>query len=177
MAENVEPSNSQRRDVAGDLGVLAGQLLFAVQCELSEKLRQEGFDDIVPRHGAVLAYLRVEGLRATELARLSGQHKQVVGKYVDELETLGYVERVPDPGDRRAKLVVPTQRGRAQMEASDEIVAAIGERHRRLLGPAAYARFLADFNRVVDHQRAFDPAIDNVANQVEEDACPRSSQV
>ena len=56
-----------------DLGVMAGRLLFAVQGELFQRLRDGGFDDIVARHGVVLAYLRPEGIRGTELARLSGR--------------------------------------------------------------------------------------------------------
>ena len=53
--------------------MLAGRLLVAVQGELFRRFHSEGFDDIVPRHGAVLAHFRPEGVRATELARLSGQ--------------------------------------------------------------------------------------------------------
>jgi DNA-binding MarR family transcriptional regulator len=154
VAEDGTPGGGERRDAATDLGVLAGRLLFSVQGELFRRLHREGFDDIAPRHGAVLAYLRVDGIRATELARLSGQHKQVIGKNVDELEALGYVERRPDPDDRRAKLVVPTERGRTQMQTADAIMAEIAERHRRSLGPEAYGRFLADFRFVVEHQRA-----------------------
>ncbi|GAA0210794.1 hypothetical protein GCM10009527_003470 [Actinomadura nitritigenes] len=70
----------------------------------------QGHPDLRPQHGVVLAYLDPEGSRATELARRSGQHKQVVGNVLDELEDLGCVERRPDPSDRRAKLVVPTAR-------------------------------------------------------------------
>ncbi|MEV6287715.1 MarR family winged helix-turn-helix transcriptional regulator [Kribbella sp. NPDC051770] len=145
--------DGERRDEGTDLGVLAGRLLFSVQGELFRRLHQAGFDDIAPRHGAVLAYLRADGIRATELARRSGQHKQVVGKNVDELEALGYVERRPDPADRRAKLVVPTARGRAEMQTADAIMAEIGERHRDALGPREYARFLAAFRKVVANQR------------------------
>jgi DNA-binding MarR family transcriptional regulator len=154
VADSGAPNDGERRDEATDLGVLAGRLLFSVQGELFRRLHQEGFDDIAPRHGAVLAYLHVDGIRATELARRSGQHKQVVGKNVDELEALGYVERRPDPADRRAKLLVPTARGRAEMETADAIMAEIGERHRDFLGAKAYDRFLADFRAVVEHQRA-----------------------
>jgi DNA-binding MarR family transcriptional regulator len=154
VTDSGTPGGGERRDAATDLGVLAGRLLFSVQGELFRRLNQEGFADIVPRHGAVLAYLHVNGIRATEVARLSGQHKQVIGKYVDELESLGYVERRPDPDDRRAKLVVPTERGLAQMQSADSIMAEIAERHRRSLGAEAYARFLADFRFVVEHQRA-----------------------
>ena len=137
-----------------DLGVLAGRLLFAVQGELFRRLHEEGFDDIVPRHGAVLAYLRRDGVRATDLARSSGQLKQVIGVIIDDLERLGYVDRKPDPADRRAKLVVPTVRGRRQMDAADSIMADIMRRHERNLGADEFRRFLAEFREVIDHQRA-----------------------
>jgi DNA-binding MarR family transcriptional regulator len=84
---------------------------------------------------------------------LSGQHKQVIGTLIDELEALGYVERIPDPADRRAKLVCPTERGRAQMAAADKIMAAIQDRHARRLGRENYAAFKAAFIDVVEHQR------------------------
>lgn len=153
MADGRASAGGQRRDESTDLGVLAGRLLFSVQGELFRRLHREGFDDIAPRHGAVLAYLRADGIRATELARLSGQHKQVVGKNVDELEALGYVERRPDPVDRRAKLLVPTERGLREMRRADAIMAEIGERHRHRLGPEAYAIFLENLRSVVEHQR------------------------
>lgn len=136
-----------------DLGVLAGQLLFAVQRELFETLAAAGFDDLRYRHGAVLAYLEVDGVRATELSRRSGQHKQVIGTMVDELTALGYVERRPDPADRRAKLVCPTERGLAQMAAARRIMAAIETRHVRHLGREAYGHFKAALIEVTDHQR------------------------
>src|SRR3954462_11801491 len=105
----------ERQEWNPDLGVLASRLLFSLQEELFEELAEAGYDDLHPRHGAVLAYLDEDGIRATELARLSGRHKQIVGRLVDELEELGYVDRRPDPADRRAKLVVPTGRGLGQM--------------------------------------------------------------
>jgi DNA-binding MarR family transcriptional regulator len=133
--------------------MLAGRLLFAVQGELFRALAELGFDDLHPRHGAVLAYLEVDGIRATDLSRLSGQHKQVIGTILDELETLGYVERRPDPADRRAKLVCPTERGLAQMTAADKVMTAMQERHVRRLGREKYAEFKTTFMDVVEHQR------------------------
>lgn len=136
-----------------DLGVLTGRLLFAVQDELFATLAEQGHPDLRPQHGAVLAYLDEEGSRATDLARRSGQHKQVVGKVLDELEALGYVTRQPDPTDRRAKLVVPTERGRDQMARSDAILAAIERRHARAVGAAAYREFKRVFREITDRQR------------------------
>jgi len=47
----------------------------------------------------------------------------------------------PLPGDRRAKLIVPTERGRQRIRAADEIVADIEKRHEARLGRGAYAGF------------------------------------
>ncbi|MEU6192563.1 IS5 family transposase [Streptomyces sp. NPDC047061] len=90
------------------------------------------------------------GIRASELARASGQHKQVIGSLVDDLEHLGYVERRPDPADRRAKLVVPTERGLLQMAAAAAIMRSIEERHARALGEAQYATFKAALHSVAE---------------------------
>ena len=38
--------------------------------------------------------------------------KQAMAELVAHLEAHGYLTREPDPGDRRAKLVLPTERGR-----------------------------------------------------------------
>lgn len=89
----------------------------------------------------MLAYLDPEGSRATDLAARSGQHKQVIGTLVDELEELGYVERRPDPQDRRAKLVVPTDLGLDQAHKSRVILAGIEARHAAEVGEEAYAAF------------------------------------
>ncbi|MEA5363810.1 MarR family transcriptional regulator [Amycolatopsis sp., V23-08] len=147
-------TRAERNATDPDLGVLAGRLLFAVQRELFSTLAARGFGDLNPRHGAVLAYLDPGGVRATELARLSGQHKQIVGTLIDELETLGYVERRPDPSDRRAKLICPTDRGLAQMQAADAIMAAMQERHAQRLGHEDYARFKRLFTDITEEQRA-----------------------
>ncbi len=138
-----------------DLGVLTGQLLFAVQEELFATLADQGHPGLRPQTGLVLAYLDAEGSRATELARRCGQHKQVVGKVIDELEALGYVERRPDPADRRAKLVVPTPRGLDQMARSDAILAAVEQRHAEAVGADAYAAFKEVFAYLARRQRAW----------------------
>jgi DNA-binding MarR family transcriptional regulator len=132
------------------LGVLAARLLFAVQDELYARLEDAGHGDLTRLHGAVIAHLDEEGTRATELARRSGRHKQIIGRIVDELEELGYVERRPEVTDRRAKLVVPTERGREVMRVSDEIILDIERRQAAALGEAPYEDFKRTFRAVVD---------------------------
>ena len=47
--------------------------------------------------------------------------KQAMAELVRHLEVHGYVVRVPDPGDRRAKLVRPTDRGREVIALAQEL--------------------------------------------------------
>ena len=147
----VSPGGSRRRSRPRELGlgILAARLLFAVQDELYARLEAAGHEGLTHLHGAVIAHLDEKGTRATELARRSGRHKQVIGRIVDELETLGYVERRPDEGDRRAKLVVPTERGREVMRLSDEIIADIERSEADKLGEAAYEDFIQALHAVV----------------------------
>ena len=132
------------------IGILAARLLFAVQDELYERLEEAGHRELTRLHGAVIAHLDDDGTRATELARRSGRHKQVIGRIVDELEALGYVERQPEQEDRRAKLVVPTERGRQVMRLSDEIIADIERAQAEALGKAAYREFKQGLQAVVE---------------------------
>ena len=82
------------------------------------------FSDIRPTHGCVFRFVREHGLRLTRLAELAGITKQSAGEIVDDLTSRGYVERVPDPADKRAKLICLTDRGR---EAQAEGFALFGQ--------------------------------------------------
>lgn len=132
---------TERQQLNPDLAVLAARLSRSIQEELFDRMHAEGHGHLTPHHGAILPFLDEDGVRATELARLSGRHKQVVGRLVDELEALGYVERRSDPADRRAKLVVPTERGLEQMRLADQIVAEIETRHADAAGRRDYLQF------------------------------------
>jgi len=132
---------SERKLKTPDLGILAVRLLFGVQSELFRRTAQHGFDDLRPRHGAVLAYLDDEGIRLVDLARIAGRNKQTIAAILDELEKIGYVYRTSDPADRRAKLIMPTQRGLEAMQLSDEILADIEAHYAEQLGQRRYAQF------------------------------------
>ncbi|MEV5560445.1 MarR family transcriptional regulator [Nonomuraea wenchangensis] len=143
---------SRRQREQPDLGILSSRTLFALQRELFARLGEQGHPRLRPRHGAVLAYLDEEGSRATDLAAQSGQHKQVIGTLVDELAELGYVERRPDPADRRAKLIVPTGKGLDFLARSDAVLAEMEAGHARAVGEQAYAEFKRVFKLVAERQ-------------------------
>jgi DNA-binding MarR family transcriptional regulator len=94
-----------------------------------------------PSHSAVFAQIDPAGSRLSELAHGANMSPQAMGEIVDELESLGYVVRRPDPRDRRAKLIVLTTKGEACVEAGrvtiegleGEITERLGQRgHQQL---------------------------------------------
>jgi DNA-binding MarR family transcriptional regulator len=93
---------------------------------LEPALADAGFGDIRSAHLPVVRALasNPDGLRATELAMYARITKQSVGYLVDHLSAGGYVERVPDPTDQRAKMVRLTPHGWA---AGRTILATVRE--------------------------------------------------
>ena len=60
--------------------------------------------------------------------------KQAMAELVLHLELHGYVSRVPDPDDGRAKLVLPTERGRDVFRLARGLVPDIEDRVARTIG-------------------------------------------
>jgi DNA-binding MarR family transcriptional regulator len=87
-----------------------------------------------PRHSAVFAQISADGSRLTDLARGAGMTPQSMGEIVDELEELGYVTRRPDPRDRRAKLIMLTELGRATIEAGERTIRGLESKIDAILG-------------------------------------------
>jgi DNA-binding MarR family transcriptional regulator len=90
-----------------------------------EGLAAAGFDDFTPAQARVFQRIAPDGSRLTDLAAQAGITKQSAGFLVDQLERAGYVERVPDPADGRARLVRVAERGLRSVEASRQIVAEV----------------------------------------------------
>lgn len=101
-----------------------GTTLFAR--ELNERLAAAGFPDIRPGHGCVFGTIDPEcGSRLTELAERAEMTKQSVGEVTSYLEQCGYVERVADPADRRAKIIHLTAKGRQAYETGRRLIEEI----------------------------------------------------
>lgn len=75
---------------------------------------------------SVLAYVVESGpMTQTHAADRLGMGRAATGTLVDRLETLGLVERRPDPDDRRVWMLVPTDEGKemyGQILATDEVL-------------------------------------------------------
>src|SRR4051812_30072358 len=96
--------------------------------ELYPRINAAGYADLRPGHGCVFGTITPEGDRLTVLAERANLTKQAVGEAVSELEQAGYVERVPDPDDGRAKIIRLTERGEAAWNLGWSILNEVRER-------------------------------------------------
>ena len=137
-----------------------GVLLFlpyrAMEARVFAGLAERGFDDLTPAQARVFQRIADRGSRVTELAEQAGITKQTAGFLVDQLERAGYVERVPDPDDGRARLVRITERGARSVAASAGIVAEVEAEWTAHLGVGRMdqlRQILADLREITDPWR------------------------
>ena len=98
--------------------------------------------DLSPHQARALGVVgRRDGVRLTDLAEALRIAPRSATEVVDGLQERGLVERTPDPGDRRAVLLRPTDEGRrirAEIDAartadSDELFARLPAEDRETL--------------------------------------------
>jgi DNA-binding MarR family transcriptional regulator len=98
-----------------DFGILLGLAYQAFKAELHQVLDAAGFDDVKPSFGFVFRALDRGPRTASQLAALLDISNPGGTKIVGEMVAAGYVERVPDPADGRARPLHLTARGRAAL--------------------------------------------------------------
>jgi DNA-binding MarR family transcriptional regulator len=79
------------------------------------------------------------GARLSELAARAQLSLAATSELVNDLQRLGYLERRPDPHDGRAKMIVPTERGREALAAAGNRVAEIEAHWGALIGENRFA--------------------------------------
>lgn len=133
-----------RTNFARKLDELAGN----IHRRLMNKLIEQGHTGLKMSFSAVLSHLGFAETRLVDIAERAGLTKQAIGQIADEIEALGYIRRVPDRNDGRAKNLVFTPRGEAliacSLRAMDEIEAEFIEE----LGAAEFHLFKTMIDRL-----------------------------
>lgn len=115
------------QDPSDDLNT--GLLLYipyrAMEGRVFDALAAAGYEDFTPAQARVLQRIAPGGSRLTDLAEQAAITKQSAGFLVDQLQRAGYVERVPDPADARARLVRVAERGRRAIPLAAAAVAQV----------------------------------------------------
>jgi DNA-binding MarR family transcriptional regulator len=129
------PDTSARR-ARENLAILLREPFRVGSERLHRRLAEAGHPDVRPPHGNVFQFLDDAGTRVSVLAQRAQITKQSMAELVAHLERHGYVERVPEPGDRRAKLVRATARGDEVYRIARKVVAQVEREWTERLGEA-----------------------------------------
>jgi DNA-binding MarR family transcriptional regulator len=117
------------------IGLLLRLLYQHYSEDIHAALLEAGFGDIRPAHANVFPFVPPEGITVSALAELARVRKQTMAQAVDQLEKMGYVERRPNPGDRRSRLVFLTERGASVKPVTHATAARVEEQWAQLTSP------------------------------------------
>jgi DNA-binding MarR family transcriptional regulator len=127
----------------------------AVTHRILRALHEHGFDDIDAPQLGVLLWPGPEGMRPSDLAARMRVTKQALNYLLGELERLGYLERHPDPDDRRARRITLTDRGKALIPVIRDAVSEVEREWADTLGTQRFDQLrelLYELNVVVARQ-------------------------
>jgi DNA-binding MarR family transcriptional regulator len=99
-----------------------------------------GYDDLNAAHVGLWRYPGLDGLRPSQLADNRGITKQSVNDLLGHLERHGYLERLPDAADGRARVIRLTSKGRRLQETIYDEAGAAELRIAEILGPRRFAQ-------------------------------------
>lgn len=120
------------------------------RAEFDRRIGEAGIG-VTPGEGRTLTHAaRAGAVRQTVLAERMGIEAMTLSGYLDRLEARGLVERRPDPSDRRAKLVVLTDKADDVLERVQTVAAALREDVSRAVGVADWAALNTSLRTIRD---------------------------
>jgi len=130
------------------LTMLMREAFVALNGLVLARLAERGHPEVRAAHSAVFQYLDDTGTTVSALAERAQMTKQAMAELVHHLEAHDYVSRVPDPADRRAKLVLATERGREVLAIARALVPEIEERVGAIVGAERVPSLVADLDAI-----------------------------
>ena len=109
MSATLQAPPQEPAELAGNLGWLLAQASHALSTEMTAAFEAKGG---TPRGFCVLSTALTGEFTQKELADRVGLDKTTMVVTMDALEADGLAERVPSPGDRRARVITVTPAGR-----------------------------------------------------------------
>jgi DNA-binding MarR family transcriptional regulator len=130
-------------------GLLLRLLYQHYAADIDAALGEAGFGDIRPGAANVFPFVPPDGTTVSRLAELARVRKQSMAQAVDQLERTGYVERRPNPRDRRSRLVFLTPRGASVPPVTHAAAERVEQRWAQLTSPAELEALRASLLRLL----------------------------
>ena len=135
-----DSSDHPNRERSPYIGAMLGRVWQWVRDQLYASVVVAGYDDLNAAHVGLWRYPGLEGLRPSQLADRVGITKQSVNDLIRHLEQHGYLLRVPDPADGRARVIRLTSKGRRLEETIYAEAGAAQLRIAEILGARRFAQ-------------------------------------
>jgi DNA-binding MarR family transcriptional regulator len=145
------------REQSVDLGILLGVAYQEFVRQLHAAHAEAGFSDLGRSDGFVFRSLAVRPMTVSELATRLEISKQGAAQIVDDMERRGYVERAPDPDDRRARLVRLSARGERALATARRFHRDYERRLVRVHGKEAVRMLRVMLEAIAGAEQSVDP--------------------
>lgn len=122
------------------VGALLGNVWQWVREQLYAGVVAAGYEDLNAAHVGLWRYPGLEGLRPSQLAERRGITKQSVNDLLGHLERQGYLSRVSDPDDGRARVIRLSAKGWRLQRTIYAEAGAAQERIAEILGQRRFAQ-------------------------------------
>ncbi|MBJ22138.1 MAG: MarR family transcriptional regulator [bacterium] len=145
------PATTLPRSSAEEVGENISRYLVlvssAVRLRIANGLRERGHDlSVAVTH--IVHNLPAEGLRMSALAQHAGLSLQRAGQLIAQLEEDGYVQRIIDLKDGRARRVVYTRRGRRLLRDTDEMLTQTNALLAEVVGESRLGKLIGDLAKL-----------------------------
>jgi DNA-binding MarR family transcriptional regulator len=148
-----------QREQPADLGILLGVAFQEFVKKLHAAHAAAGFTDLGRSDGFVFRSLADRPMTVSELANHLEITKQGAAQVIDDMERRGYVEREPDPDDRRARLVRLSGRGERALANARRFHRDYERRLARTYGPDAVRSLRTMLEAIAGPDQSVDPRL------------------
>ena len=140
MSSDSVPDDLDREGSPRYVGAMMRVVWQWVRDEMYAGVVAAGYDDLNAAHVGLWRYPGLEGMRPSQLADEAGITKQSVNDLLGHLERYGYLRRMPDPDDGRARVIRLTAKGRRLQQTIYAEAGAAQLRIAEILGPRRFAQ-------------------------------------
>ncbi|HAM02241.1 MAG TPA: hypothetical protein DCQ30_08455 [Acidimicrobiaceae bacterium] len=140
------------------VGALLGVVWQWVRDQMYAGVVAAGYDDLTAAHVGLWRYPGLEGLRPSQLADRRGITKQSVNDLLGHLEQRGYLLRVADSADGRARVIRLTSKGWRLQQTIYAQAGSAQLRIEEILGPRRFAQMHSSLE-VLTEQLAGSPVV------------------